>query len=170
MLRKSPGVTAAAVLSLALGIGANATIYTWVKSVLLTPLPGVPDAGQIVVLAPRARDGSERSLSYPNYRDIRDRATTFEIVGQDDQVLSVSDGQRGERAFAILATGNFFDVMKTRPVIGRTFLPEEDGTPGAAPVIALSYPYWQRRFGGDRAIVGRTLEVNSHAYTVIAGC
>lgn len=166
MLLKNPGVTAAAVLSLALGIGANATIYTWVQAVLLTPLPGVPGADRLVVLAPSWRDGSERSLSYPNFRDIERLATKFEIIGQSEVLLSISHEERAERAFAMLVTGNFFDVVGARPLLGRTFLPDENRTPGAAAVIVLSHAYWHRRFGGDRTIVGRTVEVNDHPYTV----
>ena len=167
MLLKNPGVTIAAVLSLALGIGANATIFTWVQAVLLTPLPGVPQADRMMVLAPSARDGSERSLSYPNFRDIRDRATTFAILGQDAQVLSISHEEHAERAFGMLVTGNFFAVVGAPPMLGRTFLPAEDRTLGAAPVIVLSHAYWQRRFGGDPAIVGKIIKVNSHPYTMV---
>lgn len=167
MLMKNPGVTAAAVLSLALGIGANATIFAWVQSVLLTPLPGVPHAERIMVLAPSARDGRERSLSYPNFRDLRDRSTTFQIVAQDEAVLSITHEDRAERAFGMLVSGNFFDVVGARPMLGRTFLPAEDGTPGGAPVIVLSHAYWQGRFAADPTIVGRSVKVNGHPYTVI---
>jgi predicted permease len=167
MLRKNPGVTAAAVLSLALGIGANATIFTWVRAVLLDPLPGVSEPGRMYVLAPSARDGSERSLSYPNYRDLRDRATTFEVVGQEEAFVTVGDGVRVERAWAMLVTGNYFDAVRIRPALGRTFVPAEDRTPGAAPVVVLSHRFWQRRFGGSPAIVGQPIEVNDRPYTVI---
>jgi macrolide transport system ATP-binding/permease protein len=167
MLFKNPGVTAAAVLSLALGIGANATIFTWVKSVILNPLPGVPEPERMFVLAPSARDGRERSLSYPNYRDIRDRATTFDLVGQEDVLLSISDGTHAERAFGMLVTGNYFDVVGVRPALGRTFVPAEDKTPSGAPVIVLSHAFWQRRFAGSSAVIGRSVKVNNHPYTVI---
>ena len=167
MLVKNPGVTAAAVLSLALGIGANATIFTWVKAVLLNPLPAVPEPGRMLVLAPTARDGSERSLSYPNFRDIRDRARTFRILVQDDVVLSISDGRTAERAFAMLVDGRFFDVVGTPPALGRAFLAEEDRTPGGAPVLVISHAYWQRRFAGDPSVVGRTVRVNDHPYTIV---
>jgi hypothetical protein len=160
-------VTAATVLSLALGIGANATIFTWVRAVLLNPLPGVPEPERMLVLSPTARDGSQRSLSYPNYRDLRDAAKTFQIIGMDDQLLSVSDGERAERAWGMLVTGNYFDVVGTRPLMGRTFLPNEDRTPGGAPVMVVSYAYWQRRFGGDASIVGGAVTVNDHRYTII---
>jgi predicted permease len=167
MLLKNPGVTAAAVLSLALGIGANATIFTWVKSVLLNPLPGVPAAERMFVLAASAPDGENRSFSYPNFRDIRAAARTFQPILQDDAALSVSDGGDAEMAFAVLVSGNYFDVVGTRPILGRTFVKEEDGTPGGAPVMVISYAFWQRRFGGTPAIVGRSIKVNDHPYTVI---
>lgn len=94
-------------------------------------------------------------------------ATTFQIVGQDVLILSVSHEERAERAFAMLVTGNFFDVVGAPPMVGRTFLPEEDRTPNGAPVLVLSHAYWPRRFGGDRTIVGRTIIVNGHPYTII---
>jgi predicted permease len=167
MLVKNPGVTAAAVLSLALGIGANATIFTWVKSVLLNPLPGVPEPGRMFVLAPTARDGSERSLSYPNYRDLRDRARTFDIIGQEDALISVSDGERADRAFAMLVSGNYFDVVGVRPILGRAFLPAEDTVPNGAPVVVISHAFWQRRLGGSPASAGQKVKVNDRPYTVI---
>jgi predicted permease len=167
MLLKNPGVTAAAVVSLALGIGANATIFTWVESVLLNPLPQVPEPDRVLVLAPSARDGRERSLSYPNYRDIRDRATTFDLIGMEDTLISVSDGSRADRAHAQLVTGNYFDVVGVKPVLGRTFIPDEDRTPSGAPVIVLSQSFWQRRFGGSAAVIGHTVRVNTRPYTII---
>jgi macrolide transport system ATP-binding/permease protein len=167
MLTKNPGVTAAAVLSLALGIGANATIFTWVESVLLNPLPGIPEADRLLVLAGKSRNGDDRSLSYPNFRDIRAQATTFEPILQDDVLLAVSDGQEADRAFAILVSGNYFDVLGTRPMLGRAFVKAEDQTPGGAPVLVLSYAYWQRRFGGQASVVGRSVKVNDRPYTIV---
>ena len=167
MLLKNPGVTAAAVLSLALGIGANATIFTWVKSVLLNPLPGVPDPGGIYVLAAQSRDGDDRSFSYPNFRDIRAQATTFQPILQDDVLLSVSDGQQADRAFGVLVSGDYFDVVGTRPLLGRTFSKAEDQTPGGAPVLVISYALWQRRFGGAASVIGRTVNVNDRPYTIV---
>jgi len=167
MLVKNPGVTAAAVLSLALGIGANATIFTWVKSVLLNPLPAVPEPERMYVLAASARDGDSRSFSYPNFRDIRHEATTFEPIAQEDVVLSISDGGQADRAFAMLVSGNYFDVVGTRPMLGRTFLKSEDQTPGGAPVLVISYAFWQRRFGGNASVVGRSVKVNDHPYTIV---
>jgi macrolide transport system ATP-binding/permease protein len=167
MLTKNHGVTAAAVLSLALGIGANATIFTWVESVLLNPLPGIPEADRLFVLAGKSRNGDDRSLSYPNFRDIRAQATTFEPILQDDVLLAVSDGQEADRAFAILVSGNYFDVLGTRPMLGRAFVKAEDQTPGGAPVLVLSYAYWQRRFGGQASVVGRSVKVNDRPYTIV---
>jgi predicted permease len=130
-------------------------------------LPAVPDAERIFVLASWARDGEERSFSYPNFRDIRAQATTFDPILQDEVLLSVSDGQEADRAFGMLVSGNYFDVVGTRPILGRTFVQAEDEKPGGAPVIVVSYAYWQRRFGGDSSVVGRSVKVNDRAYTVI---
>jgi predicted permease len=166
-LLKTPGLTIAAILSLALGIGANTTIFTWVQAVLLRPIPGASDPGSLSVAVLTSRDGGTRSWSYPNYRDVRDRATRFDVVAQDELNMSVAVDGLGERAFGALVSGNYFQVMGVAAAAGRLLTPEDDRTPGGHPVVVLSYPYWQRRFAANPDVVGQQIVVNNVPLTVI---
>ena len=166
-LAKTPGLALAAIVSLALGIGANTTMFTWVQAVLLSPIPGAADAGRIFAPSLEARNGSPRSWSYPNFRDFRARTTTLDIVAQDDGTLSIAVDGRAERTFGGLVSGNFFEVMGVQPAAGRLFTAADDQTLGASPVLVLSHAYWQRRFSGDPSVVGREVVVNNTPMTVI---
>ncbi len=168
MLMKHPGFTLIAVLSLALGIGANTTVFSWVSAILLEPLPGTSDAGRLVVPEFQGRNDSNISLSYPDYVDYRDRNSVFSgIIVHDIEALSLGYDDQAERIWAEVVSGNYFDVLGVRPGPGRAFLPEEDTTPGTHPVVVLSHGLWQRRFGGDPETVGRIVQLNKHPFTVI---
>jgi macrolide transport system ATP-binding/permease protein len=166
-LLKSPGLSLAAILSLGLGIGANTTIFTWVQAVLFRPIPVAADPDRILIPAMTSREGRNRSWSYPNYRDFRDRSRLVDITGQDDLTLSIAVDNQAERAWGALVSGNYFDVLGLRPAVGRLFTADDDKTPGGHPVIVLSHAYWQRRFAGDSSIVGRQVSVNNTPMTVI---
>ncbi|HXG90118.1 MAG TPA: ABC transporter permease [Vicinamibacterales bacterium] len=163
----TPTLTLAAVLSLGLGIGANTTVFTWVQSVLLRPIPGAQDPSTLYATTLETREGSDRSWSYPNYRDLRDRASLVDLFAQRDVPMSVSVDGRAERAYGALVTGNYFQVIGVQPLVGRLLSPQDDHTPGAHPVIVLSHAYWQRRFGGTPDIVGRQVTINNTPMTVI---
>ena len=122
-LVKSPGFTLVALATLALGIGANTTIFTWVQAVLFRPIPMAADPSTIRVAAMENREGASRSWSYPNFRDFRDRATLMDVVAQDDQTFNVAAGETAERSWGGLVSGNFFQVMGIRPAAGRFFTP-----------------------------------------------
>jgi hypothetical protein len=162
-LRKSPGFAVAAVLTLALGIGANSTVFTIINTAFLRPLP-VEKPEQLVFL----NHGGSVNFSYPDYRDFRDRirvmsglaACRFTPVG-----LSVSNGN--SRAWAYEATGNYFGVLGVQAYLGRMIGPEDDGQPGANPVAVLSYRTWQQRFAADPNVTGRSIKINGLGYTVI---
>jgi macrolide transport system ATP-binding/permease protein len=166
-LLKHPGLTASAVLSLGLGIGANTTIFTWVQAVLFRPIPMAADPGAIRIAAMENRDGQSRSWSYPNFQDFRDRATLVEVVAQDDQTFSIAVDDTAERTWGGLVSGNFFHVMGLQPAAGRFFTASDDVTPGGHPVAVISYAYWQRRFRGDAAIVGRQVTINNTPMTIV---
>ncbi|MGH9386549.1 MAG: ABC transporter permease [Vicinamibacterales bacterium] len=166
-LLKSPGLSLAAILSLGLGIGANTTIFTWVQAVLFRPIPVASEPDRILIPAMTSREGRNRSWSYPNYRDFRDRSRLIDIVGQDDMTLSIAVDGQTERAWGGLVSGNYFDVIGLKPAAGRLFTAEDDKTPGAHPVLVLSHAYWQRRFAGDLSIVGREVSINNTPMTVI---
>jgi predicted permease len=169
MFVRRPAFTAISVLILALGIGANATIFSWVESIVLNPLSGVPDQDRLIALNGTSGSRDNLSFSYPNFVDIRAARpdaiadlTAFRIVA-----LTVTSGSAPSRAFGELVTGNFFDVLAVRPALGRTFTEEEASTPGKGAVVLLSDGLWRRLYGGDPAAVGKTLRVNTTDFTVI---
>jgi predicted permease len=168
MLAKSPGTTAMAVLTLALGIGANTTIFSWVRALLLEPLPAAREAQHLAVVSLTSPDGSETSLSYPDYVDYRDRNAVLEgLTAYDLQAVNLGGGDKPERLWGMIVSGNYFDVLGVSPRPGRGFLPDEDKEPGAHPVAVISHGLWQRRFGGDPALVGRDVTLNNHPFKIV---
>ena len=170
MLWKNRGLTLAAVISLALGIGANTTIFTWVKSVLLRPLPGVVASDQLLTVHGVLKHAGNRpiSVSYPDYQDFRDRNKVFDgLIAFNLNPFNLSGDLRPERVWGLLVSGNYFDVLGVRPAVGRAFLSEEDRTPGTHPVAVISYGLWQRRYGADPHLVGSTVQLNDRSFTVI---
>jgi predicted permease len=169
-LARNPGFTAVAILSLALGIGGNATVYSWVQSVLLHPLPGIADSERVVAVETRMPDGALHTSSYPDYRDFRDQNKSFSgLIGVEliPVNASFSNDESPERIWGEIVTGNFFNVLGVHADVGRTFLPEEDQALNAHPVVILSYALWQNRFGGDPQVIGKTVSFNQHPFTVI---
>ncbi len=168
MLGKNPGFTAVAVLSLAIGIGSNTTIFCWIQTVLLNPLPGTANPDQLVVLASTHGTTTYDTVSYPDLKDYAGLKDVFSgVIGSQITPALLSVNGRSEWIFGQIATANFFDVLGVRPLKGRTFLPEEDTKPGGHPVMVISYGLWQGRFGGDARIVGKTVELNHHAFTIV---
>ncbi len=165
---KSPGFTAVALISLALGIGANTAIFGLVNAIMLRPLP-VDHPEQLVSVYPVSKDHSVSTFSYPNYVDFRDRNEVFSglIVWRMAPMSLDLGGGRPDRVWGYLASGNYFDVLGVKAAMGRTFLPEEDVTKGTHPVVVLSHGCWERRFGRDAGIVGRAIKLNGHTFTVI---
>jgi predicted permease len=168
MLWKSPATTLVAVLTLGLGIGANTTIFSWVRALLIDPLPAVREMERLAVLSVSNADGSESSLSYPDFVDYRDRSEVLEgLAAYDLQAVNLGGGGKPERVWGMIVSGNYFEVMGVTPTLGRGFLPAEDREPGAHPVAVISHGLWQRRFGGDPSIVGREIPINNRAFTVV---
>ena len=166
-LIKRPGFVAIAVITLALGIGANTAIFSLVNTVLLRSLP-VERPGEIVSVAIRGKDDSMSAFSYPNYKDFRDRNETLSgLLVYRFVPLSLSRGGVNERIWGYEVSGNYFDVLNVKAIQGRTFLPEEDKTKLSHPVIVVSYDCWQRRFGGDASLVGKDVLINNHQFKVI---
>ena len=166
-LRKSPAFTVAAVLTLALGIGANATIFSWLSCVVLNPVPGV-DSRDLVSIRWRSPEGGQRSLSWLDYLDYRSRNRTLESYAAGAITpLNLGEGAQPERVWGMLTSANYFESLGVKPILGRTFRPEEDSNPGGHPVVVLGYRLWQTKFGGDRNIVGRQILLNKRNFTVI---
>jgi predicted permease len=173
MLVKARGLTAVAVLSLALGIGANTTIFSLINALFLTPVP-VADPATLVNLYTtdeRNTGGSNDFLptSRANFLDYRDQSASFAgITGVTfSQVALAGAGGKPEQVDGLLATGDYFDVLGVEAAHGRVFGPDDDRTPGAHPIAVLSHGLWKRRFGADPSIVGRELRLNNHPFTVI---
>jgi putative ABC transport system permease protein len=173
LIAKSPGFTVTAVLSLALGIGANTTIFTLINAVLLNPLP-VEDPSQLVSVWTADERNQNAALGFlqvspMNYRDLRDKNEVFSGVAAHTALpLNITGGiGNPDQIFGEIVTGNYFNVLGAKPMIGRGFLPEEDQTPGAKLVCVLGYGEWQKRFGGDPSIVGRTISLNGQPFTVV---
>ncbi len=171
MLAKKPGFTAVAVLSLGLGIGANTTIFTLVKAVFLQSVP-VKDPSRVVAFFSDAqnKNGLTQYLgsSYLNLKDYREKNDVFSglsIAMGTGAELDISGTQIG--VFAELVNWDFFDIVGVHPSIGRGFLPEEDQTPGAHPVVVLSHAIWNRQFGANPKLIGQTIRVSNQDYTVI---
>jgi predicted permease len=168
MLWKSPGFTLIAVLTLALGIGANTAIFSGVSAFILRPLP-VGEPSRVVRLFEIYNDPNDyNGFSYPDYLEYRDQNHSFEgLLGYRMVQAALSESDQNDIIWGELVTGNYFDVLRVRPTLGRAFLPEEDKAPGARPVVVLGYSLWQRRFNADPALVGKTVTLNGLAYTVV---
>ena len=168
MLRSRPGFTLTVVVTLALGIGANATIFTWIKAVLLASLPGIDQPEKLVEIWGATHNNSALSTSYLDYLDYRDRNNVLSgLIAHQVLPLNLGHGERPERVWAGIVSGNYFDVLGVKALIGRTFLPEEDRTPNTDPVSVIGYGLWQRRFGGDPSVLGRKVTLNEHDFTII---
>jgi putative ABC transport system permease protein len=168
-LRRSLAFTAVAVLTLALGIGANTTIFGVINALLLRPPAGIERPDQIVLVFLRsAHNEVGMNVSYPEFRDWRDQNRVLSGLAAYHTVwLGLSAEGESERVQGAMASGNYFDVLGAKPALGRTFVPEEDRIPGAYPVAVVSYGLWKRRFGSDPRLLGRTIRINSHPFTVI---
>jgi predicted permease len=163
VLRRSPGFAAVAILSLALGIGANTLVFSVVSGLLVRSLP-VAHPEELVFVEGREYPAQ----SFPDYRDFRDRNDTLAgLIGYRIAPMSLETEHGASRAWGYLATGNYFDVLGIEPAAGRFFRQEDDRRPGDSPVAVLSYDCWQRRFLGDPRAVGTTIHLNRLPYTVI---
>ena len=164
MLRKSPSFTAAAVLTLALAIGANAVVFGLMDALILRPL-NVSQAENLY--------GTEYGLdpgfqSYPNYLDLRDRNHSFDdLAAFNFAFVGLDTGKDPSVATGFAATGNYFDVLRMQPYLGRFFHSSDEHGPNSAPYLVLSYAYWHSRFQDDRSVVGRAVQLNRHPFTII---
>jgi putative ABC transport system permease protein len=167
MLVKSPGFLAVAVLTLALGIGANTAIFSVINAILLRPLP-YDESDRLMILTEWSEQVPEMSFSVANLKDVRDQNSVFEtLVGYNGTSLILT-GESGEaeRVNARQVTSGLFATLRKTPVVGRAFTPEED-KPGAERVVLLGEGFWERRFGRDPKVVGRTLSLSGETFTVI---
>jgi putative ABC transport system permease protein len=168
VMRRNPGFTAIAVVTLALGVGVNTAIFSVLNGIILRPLP-YKDAGQIVIVQQQlVKTGIGRmDFSVAEMSDYRQQNTTLNGLVEYHNMRFVLQGNgTGERVRTGVVSYGFFDFFGVEPVLGRSFVASEEQT-GAAPVVLLSYEYWQRKYGGDRGVVGKTLRINDRLHTVI---
>jgi macrolide transport system ATP-binding/permease protein len=169
LLRKSPAFTSVAVLTLALGIGANAAIFSLISTILLRPLPIRHPEQVFAIHQGKQNDPAySQSMSYPNYKDIRDRNQVLSAMAvYRFDPMSLSHNGNNERVWGYLVSVDYFDLLGVRPLLGRTFLPDEGTTPNAHPVVVLSHGCWLRRFGGDPTIVDSPVIINGRSFTIV---
>jgi predicted permease len=164
-LRRSPGFTIAAVLTLALAIGANAVVFAVLNALILRPL-NVPHAESLYTIEREA--AKDQAFSYPDYRDLRDRNRSFD--GLTAYILTdvgLDTGKNPQRTWGYEVTGNYFDAMVVQPYLGRFFHGADEHGPNSAPYMVISYNYWHSNFQDDRGVVGRVVELNKHPFTIL---
>jgi predicted permease len=167
-LIKAPGFTAVAVLSLALGIGATTTVFCWIQSILFNPLPGADHQEQMVVLTTVRDKEMWDTVSLPDLKDYRELKEVFAgVIGSQITPACLTVGDNSTWIYGQITTADYFDVLGVQPILGRTFLPGEEQAQGGSPVLVLSESFWRRWFNGDPGIVGRSVELNQHPFTVV---
>jgi len=169
MALKSPGFTLVAVLTLAIGIAANTTVFSWIDTVLLRPIPGVADGKRLAAFETVTPDGKFITTSYLDYRDYRDHLTLLAgLAAATPSSLSIGEEDHAERVWGELVSGNYFAVLGVKPIAGRFFSPDEYGDKqGGYPVAVISYGLWNRLFHRDPSVIGKTVRVNRQQLTII---
>ncbi len=169
MLAKSPGFTAVALLTLATGIGASTTVFSWIDAVLLRPLPGVERASELVAFETVAANGDFLTTSYLDYRDYRDHLKSLAgLAATQLEPLSIGSEDHAQQVWGEMVTGNYFAVLGVKPILGRIFSPDEYGyKPNGFPIAVISSRLWRSYFNADPFIVGKTIRVNRHELTIV---
>lgn len=169
VLAKAPGFTAVAILTLAIGMGASATIFSWVRAVLLNPLPGVAEPDRIVELESLTPDADWVPTSYLDFRDLRDNCKLMESMSVAKPVaLAVGNEDNIERVWGEVVSGNFFDLLRVKPELGRFFSTAEvDHQQNAHPLAILSHSYWSSHYHADPRVIGAMVRINHFPYTII---
>lgn len=168
-LGRSGWFTATAVAMLALGISATGTALSWIDGTMLNPVPGAQKTGELVtVMRGRWNISPSPPLSYPDYRDLRSENRTFSgILAYHHEWATMTAGEYPQRIYAAEVSGNYFEVLGIRPALGRFFREDEEARLGGVPYVVLGWSLWKTKFGGDPAIVGKSVEVQRQAFTVI---
>src|SRR5882724_9228021 len=164
-LRKSPGFTIVAVLTLAMAIGANAVVFSVLNGLILRPL-NVPQAESLYLIE-RASD-KDTSQSHPDYLDLRDRNHSFDsLAAYSITQVAMNTGEGPSLIWGMESSSNYFDALRIQPYLGRFFNLSDERGPNSAPYIVLSYAYWHSHFHDDHSVVGGTVQVNKHPFTVL---
>jgi predicted permease len=167
-IAERPLIAAAAILSIALGIGANTAVFTFANAILLQPLPVSEPDRLVAVFSTLSEDPALLPIAFHDFEDFRRGNQAFtDLAAHRILFLDLTSGDRAERIQGEIASGSYFKILGVEAALGRTFLPEEDGAPGAHPVAVLSHGLWQRQFASDPNVVGREIRLNGHVFKVI---
>ena len=168
-IRRAPGFAVASILTLALGISANSTIFSWIQATLLTPIPAVTHASNFFsVERGEANENPIAPFSYLDLKDVEQRNRLLAgLLGYHDDWMSLTGTGKPVRVYGALTTANYFRLLGVRLSLGRGFLPQEEQPAGGANVVVISYALWQTHFAGDTSILGREFEINRHPFTII---
>ncbi len=170
VLRNSPGFVAVAVITLGLGIAASTTVFGWIDTVLLRPIPGVRNAQELVALDGIAPDGGRLgTCTHPEFRAFQQHMTLASgVVASHTSFFTIGSADHPQRALGQVVSANFFAVLGVQPFLGRMFLPQEDrDDPGAHPIAVISHRLWRTQFGEDLGVVGRAVRINGHMLTIV---
>lgn len=168
-LRNNPGFTTLAVGTLALGIAANITIFSWINATLFDPIPGIARTSDMITIMRGERsEHPSPPFSYLDYAELRDNTKSFSgLLAYHDDYMSITGSGQPERIYGALTSSNYFEVLGIRPILGRTLLPTLSNERLGVAEAVLGYDLWQNRFAGDPAIVGKTIQINLHPYTIV---
>jgi predicted permease len=168
-LWKTPGFTGLAILTLALGIGANSTIFSWISATLLHPIPGVAQTDRMVTIERGERNEHPAPpLSYPDYVDLRDSTKSFAgLIAYHDDFMALTGAGKPQRIYGAAVSANYFDVLGVKATLGRTLLASRTDEAAGQAEVVLGYDLWRTRFAGDPTVIGRAVEINRHPYTVV---
>jgi predicted permease len=169
MLARNPGFMVVAVLTLALGIGATSTIFSWIDSTLLNPIPGVTNTSNLVsVMRGTASEHPTPPFSYPDYVDLRERTRSLSgLLAFHADWGSITGDGKPERVYVETISSDYFKVLGIKPLLGRFLRPVEEEQPGKTPSVVISYALWQSRFGGDRSVIGKPIQINRMLCTIV---
>src|SRR3954468_10472102 len=154
LIGRMPGLAAVVVVSLGIGIGVNTAVFSWIQTMVLRPIPGVVDATGVQLVEARADTGSYPGVSWPEYRDLHDRMRTLpDLFAYRMVPFNVGESGRSERTHGLLVSANYFSALGLTPAVGRFLQADETARAGGAPVVVISYSYWQTRFAGSPAVL-----------------
>ncbi|HEX7361687.1 MAG TPA: ABC transporter permease, partial [Bryobacteraceae bacterium] len=168
VLRRTPTLTAVAVLTLALGIAATTTVFGWIDGMVLHPFRGARDDGQLAVLESTSASGLQHQVSYPDFRDFQESMSSISgLLLSQKGPASIGEGEKHYFAWYESVSGNYFDVLGVKPVLGRAFTRDEYGDRGKAFTAVISYRLWQNYFHADKSVLGRTVRINRYPVTIV---
>lgn len=168
-LIKNPGFAVLATVTLALGIAANSTIFSWINSTLLNPIPGIAHTSNMITIMRGERsEHPTPPFSYLDFADLRDSTQSFSgLLGYHDDYMAITGSGKPERIYGTLASANYFEVLGVHPILGRSLLPSAPNERLGVPEAVLGYDLWQKQFAADPSIVGKTVQINLHPYTIV---